>query len=289
MSVEEFASNAVVLRLALTAGAVLLVLGVRRLLTRWIRHGDDILNEEQRKRLFYARSALNLLLALAILIIWLGQLQNLVLSLTAVAIAIVIATKELLMCLSGFLLRTGSRAFSVGDWIEVGGVRGEVADHNLLSTTLLEVHGAEGGHRYTGRSLVVPNSLFLTNLVRNENFAKNYAIHGFIVTVLPEIEPQAALAWLERETQAACTPFEEVSRRYNAMIDRKLGVDVPGPEPRVSLRTTDFANLQFEVLLFCPTREAADLERSLTAAFLEAVAKGAFEKPEKAEAGKKKA
>ena len=277
MTLDEILSNEVLLRLVLTLGVITVLLLVRRLTTQWIRRGADILNEEQRKRLFYLRSFLNLLMAVALLIIWLGQLQNLVLSLTAVTVAIVIATKELLMCLSGFLVRTGSRAFSVGDWIEVNGIRGEVTDHNLLSTSLLEVHGTDRAHRYTGRSLVIPNSVFLTNPVRNENFARNYSIHHFAITLADPVQPEAALAWLENEMQAVCKPFEEVSRRYNAMIDRKLGVVVPGPDPQVTLKTSELGYMSFEILIFCPTKEAWALEKQITLDFLQAVTSGHFE------------
>jgi small-conductance mechanosensitive channel len=276
MTLEGFLSDEALIRIALTLAVVGLVLALRHFATRFIRKGADILDEGQRKRLFYSRSALNLLLAVALLIIWLGQLQNLVLSLTAVTVAIVIATKELLMCLSGFLLRTGSHAFAVGDWVEVAGIRGEVTDHNLLSTTLLEIHDPGHGHRYTGRSLVIPNSLFLTTPVRNENFARNYCIHDFSIHTAAELDPSKAVAWLEEEARRSCRPFEEVSRRYNAMIDRKLGVDVPGPDPEVTLRTTDLGHFEFEVLIFCPTREAAKLERQITLQFLDKTAKGDF-------------
>jgi small-conductance mechanosensitive channel len=279
MTLESLLSEAALLRILLTLGAVGLVLAAKQLSSRWIRKGADILDEGQRKRLFYSRSALNLLLAILLLIIWMGQLQNLVLSLTAVTVAIVIATKELLMCLSGFLLRTGSHAFAVGDWVEVNGIRGEVTDHNLLSTTLLEIHDPEHGHRYTGRSLIVPNSVFLVHPVKNENFARNYCIHDFSIVTPPELEPAKACEWLLETAREACRPFEEVSRRYNAMIDRKLGVDVPGPEPEVTLRTTDLGHFEFELLIFCPTREAARLERRITLDFLESLAEGAFASP----------
>jgi small-conductance mechanosensitive channel len=279
MTLEALISNEALVRLALSLVVVGLIFAVRRLATRWIRAGADILDEEQRKRLFYLRSALNLLLAVSLFVIWLGQLQNLVLSLTAVTVAIVIATKELLMCLSGFLVRTGSRAFSVGDWIEVNGIRGEVTDHNLLSTSLLEVHDPDHGHRYTGRSLIIPNSVFLTNPVRNENFARNYSILDFSITLPKPALPGPATEWLQERTVQACKPFEDVSRRYNATIDRKLGVDVPGPEPRITVKTSDLSLLCFEVLLFCPTREAWALEQEVTLAFLEKVAEGAFDVP----------
>lgn len=260
-----------VLRIIATALLVLLVVVLRIVSFRLIRQRADILNEDQRRRLFYARSALSLLLVVGLLTIWLGQLQNLLLSLTAVTVAIVIATKELLMCISGFVLRAGSGLFSVGDWIEVNGIRGEVTDHDLLSTTLLELEPPNHGHGYSGRSLVLPNSVFLLHPVRNENFARNYTMHRFDLTLEPGVDVGKALNWLEDKARALSEPFQDVARRYNAMIERKLGVDMHGPDAMISVGTTDLGKIRFQVLLFCPTGEAFGLQKSITAAFLDAV------------------
>lgn len=264
-------SDPVVVRALATIALLALVAGLRFVTFRLIRRRADILHEDQRRKLFYVRSALSAILVVGLLSIWLGQLQNLLLSLTAVTLAIVIATKELLLCISGFVLRAGSGLFSIGDWIEIGDFRGEVTDHSLLSTTILEVESPAHGHGYSGRSLVLPNSLFLLHPVRNENFARNYALHRFTVTVEPGIHVGKALACIQEKAELASRPFLEVASRYNTLIERKLGVDMQGPEPIVSINTTDLGNLQFQVLLFCPTREAQKLENAITAEFLDAV------------------
>jgi small-conductance mechanosensitive channel len=66
------------------------------------------------------------LLLLGLVLIWAPQLWTFALSLAAVAVEIVVATKEMILCISGSLMRASPRAFSVGDWIEVADVRGEV-------------------------------------------------------------------------------------------------------------------------------------------------------------------
>ena len=139
----------------------------RQLAVRAVRGKADVIDPVRRRQVFYVRGVFNTLLALGLLALWLGQVQNIVLSLTAVLVAVVIATKELLMCVSGFALRAGASMVSVGSWIEVDGVRGEVVDYNLLSTTLLELSPPSRGHGYTGTIVVIPNSLFLAKRVRS--------------------------------------------------------------------------------------------------------------------------
>ena len=55
------------------------------------------------------------------------------------------------------------------------------------------------------------------------------------------------------------------------MIERMLGVDMQGPGVIVSVNTTDLGNVQFQVLLSCPTQGAFVLERTITTEFLDAV------------------
>ena len=86
------------------------------------RSGDPLI---MRKRRFTVRALTNALLALALLGIWLSEIQNVLFSLTAVLVALVVATKELILCVSGSVLRFGGHLFKVGDRIELYGIRGE--------------------------------------------------------------------------------------------------------------------------------------------------------------------
>jgi len=259
-------------------GTVLLLLaaaGVRFLVVRRIMAGSHLLEDRQRRQLFYLRSVLTVAVLLGLFLIWAGALQNLLLSLTAVMVAVVIATKELLMCLSGFLLRTTGRLFSVGDWIECNGLRGEVTDHMLLSTTLLELEPPEYGYGYTGRTLNLPNSIFLSHPVHVSPFARQYVVHRFSITLSETpVDAIAATNWLQARTERACEPFLENAREVNEAMDRRLGVDVEGPEPFVTTGTSDIGNMRFVVRVFCPRERAGVLEREITGAFLSAVRRG---------------
>ena len=263
-----------VIRLIVTALLLLAVFGVRMVLVRRIAGDAHILDENQRRQLFYLRSAMTVVVLIGLIVIWGGHLQNLLLSLTAVMVAVVIATKELLMCLSGFLLRATGRLFSIGDWIECNGLRGEVTDQTLLSTTVLEVEQAEYGYGYTGRKLILPNSTFLTHPVFTSSHARHYIQHRFVITLEDPVDPGVALTRVEREAEQAFAPFLEEARQANDALDRRLQVDVSGPEPVVTVGTSDIGKMQFAVLLFCPRQQALALERQIFGAILGAVRSG---------------
>ena len=272
------ADDQTLLRIGASILLTILVLAARHATSRAIRRRADILDGQQRRQLFYARSGFNLLLFFSLLMLWFGQVQDLLLSLTAVIVAVVLATKELIMCVSGFALRTGASSFSVGDWIEVNGMRGEVVEYDLLSTPVLELNPPRLGHSYTGNKLVLPNSLFLTHPVRNEKLPGGYVFHPFEIVVEGQIDARRAWRWLKDECERLGADFAAEAQRYGRLIDKKLGVDVPGPEASVRIRTTDQGKLAFDLTLFCPARRADELETALTAGLLAEIGAGRFDR-----------
>ena len=267
-------------------GSVALVAAMHLLrggLTRLIRErggdhgaGGDVLTERQRRWISRARTFTWLAAVLGLAAIWAPALHAFALSLTAVAVAVVIATKELILCLSGAVLRASTQAYAVGDWIEIGAVKGEVTDHGLLATTLQEIDVDSNTYEYTGRTLVVPNSALLASAVRNENFMKRYVFHRFQLHLEPaaEADPAALEALIQDRLHRESAPFCDVARRYNGTIRRRTGVGIRGPEPRVLVSTTDLAKVCLTVMLFCPTKAATSIQQAVTRDVLRAVRAG---------------
>src|SRR5690606_27740699 len=88
--------------------------------------------------LFIAKRLPGIILLIGILFIWGQELRDFALSLVAVAAALVLATKEVILCLMGGLLKASTKLFENGDRISVSGYKGKVIDHTLLTTTLIE-------------------------------------------------------------------------------------------------------------------------------------------------------
>ena len=106
--------------------ALLVLRGV--LLNLYLRRHPHYSIEEKRRSLVLSRNLTLILTIFGLAVIWATQIQTLALSMFAVAAAIVVATKELIMCLSVSILRSVTKQYSVGDYIEVNGLRGRVVD-----------------------------------------------------------------------------------------------------------------------------------------------------------------
>ncbi|OYW87181.1 MAG: hypothetical protein B7Z20_05715 [Sphingobium sp. 32-64-5] len=143
------------------------------------------------------RNLLILIAIVGLMMIWAPQLRTFALSLTAFAVASVIAMKELILCFSGSALRTLSRAYSVGDYVEIGGRRGEVMDINLLVTRLREFEKQDGSFRRTGKEVILPHSLLFNSPVRVEGHAGERVRHVFSMTFEPDADIFAQRAAIE--------------------------------------------------------------------------------------------
>ncbi len=254
-------------RLALTVGIAVLAIGVRWFATRQIRRETGILKAADRRVISVLHHGTVAVIAITILAIWLPQLQEFALSITAIAVALVVATKELLLCLLGTMLIRSSRAFVIGDWVAVQDRFGEVIERNFLSTMIQEVE--RRGYTYTGRTIVVPNSLFLVASVANQNFLKRYQFHSFTITIEPDAFPFDAEARLEQRIRSLTEPFAETARRYNHMLELRTGIDIPDPEPSIEFSTNDTAKLVTTMTVFCPTERIGDLEKAMVREFFD--------------------
>jgi small-conductance mechanosensitive channel len=242
---------------------LVLVLWISRMIVvQLVRIRTDLPPYVLRRWIVSSRNVVLFLILIGLVLIWAPQLRTFALSVAAVAVAIVVATKELILCVSGALVRASTRAFTVGDWIEVAGLRGEVVDHTLLATTLQEFQ--PNSFHYTGRTAIVPNSLFVTTPVRNLTVVRDYTFHTFALTFEPGLALDGLEAEVARVVETHYGPHRDAAVRANARIERRSGVDILDPETRVRPSTTDLGKYRLTITLFCPTRLAEPLEDAIT-------------------------
>lgn len=253
-----------VLDIAASLALILMLLVLRSIARHAIRSRTEAAPHLQRRWSAGVGNLLFFLALIGIVLIWAPQLQTFALSLTAVAVAVVVATKELILCLSGSILRTSSRAFSVGDWIEVAGIRGEVIDHTVFVTKLHEFENSPNSFDYTGRTAIVPNSAFFGSPVRNQTYLRDHAYCSFSLTVEPDIDVFGNRTMIEETIDKHYAPYRDEALRVNAKIKNRTGIDLPDAVPEVRFGTTDIGKYRISISLFCPTRLARTLESKIT-------------------------
>lgn len=212
----------------------------------------------------WARSIKNTswtLLIIGLCLIWAPQLRTFALSVTAIAVAIVVATKELILCFSGSFMRASSRAFTVGDWIQLGDIHGEVTDHNIFSSTLQEL---DSHSAHTGREIIFPNSLLLTTPVRNLSLLKSHTSHTFSVTVDPSPVWPEAHTWAKAIVQRHFEPYRELAEREKGRVSRRAGVSLGDDLEEIRFSTSDIGRYRVTISLFCPVSATDELQSGIT-------------------------
>ena len=122
----------------------------------------------------YVRNLFLILVTLAIIIIWIPQIQSFAISIAAIAVAVVVSLKEIITMFTGGLIRSSTDLFNTGDRIEVNSIKGDVIRVGFFTTELLEVE--ECGQR-TGRTIHVPNNFSLTSPLLNESSLDEFCFH----------------------------------------------------------------------------------------------------------------
>ena len=256
-------------KLAFSALIILLISIVRRVTLAKIRGDVAFLSEDQRNWMSRTKNGAFAMMVLSLFILWQSEINEFALSLTAIAVAVVVASKEIILCFTGSIQRASSRSFRIGDWIEVGKLCGEVIEHNMMATVIQEIDLYHGQYHFTGKTATLPNSMFFTYPVKNLNFMKRYVYHDFSIVVRDFVNLYPLLPELHIKVEEHCLSFIEVARRYNSVIEKHAGVDLPGSEPHIHINSTPTGEQAVHVMLFCPTEQANHLEQLIRQDFME--------------------
>ncbi|ANO32747.1 mechanosensitive ion channel protein MscS [Vibrio breoganii] len=242
---------------------------LRRFLLSVIRGNDAFISEKQRNWMSKTKNGSFAFTLIILFILWQSEINQFALSVTAIAVAIVVASKEIILCFTGSIQRASSRSFRIGDWIEVGKLSGEVIEHNMMATVIQEIDLHHGQYHYTGKTATLPNSMFFTYPVKNLNFMKRYVYHNFSIVVKDFVNLYPMIPELTEKIEEHCAYFSDVAIRYNAMIEKHAGLDLPGAEPHIHISSNINAEQIVHYMIFCPTDKANHLENLIRKDFMD--------------------
>lgn len=88
-------------KLLFSALILLSVISVRRLVLEHIRGDAALITEKQRKWMSRTKNGVFAATLLTLFILWQSEISQFALSVTAIAVAIVVASKEIILCFTG--------------------------------------------------------------------------------------------------------------------------------------------------------------------------------------------
>lgn len=226
---------------------------------RYLSRGE-ISAEKRRLHLVWARNVIWFMIFTIVVSVWASTIAGFALSLAAVAGAMLIVSKELLMCVLGYLYITLVRPFKVGDLIEINQLNGRVIDIDMFATTLAEI-GYAG--QLTGKVAEFPNGMLLTTALKNTSPTGEYVLHLFRMPL-----PEGAEHDLDQVEAAALAAADEATRTWQAEAEahfRKISdesfIAFPSARSKVLWDFSDPQQLLLVVRIACPAQQRLKVEQ----------------------------
>ena len=251
---------------------LLSLLILRTLIVRAIAKNPTLSMEAKRRWVVSVRNTMVFVLLVGLVVIWAHELQAFTVSLVALAAALVLATKELLLCWSGAALRVGGKVYSVGDRIQIAGHRGVVLDHDIFATKLLEIGPGQASHLYTGRVMVFPNSLLFTNALVKENPGQEYGLYLLMIPLRDKDDWRDAERHLLDAAKAECSSYMEEAGRHMKLLEQTNLLEAPSPEPRITIQLSETGYIQLVLRFPAPDRGRSRIEQAILRRYLTAAA-----------------
>jgi len=204
----------------------------------------------------------------SLVFIWRAELRAAALSLAALSVALVLGGKELLTSMLGYIHRTTSRSFEFGDVIDINGIRGEVIDQTLLSTTVLEMSEE---HLFTGRVVQFPNSFYVSHALKNHSRLGYYQLALVAVPLAPGSNLETAKDGLIEAAKAVCSDFVAPAQKALRDLEGEQFIVMPSADPRITVRLGDGGKVTLLLRFPCLINQRTRTEQDILARYLKAV------------------
>ncbi len=149
-----------------TVIAVAVALALHFAAAGYVRHATKDHREQYRRRKFFT-TIIAFAAGIAIIILWAHTLKHQGTMIGLIGAGFAIALKEPLLSLAGRLAIFTGHMFTAGDRIELQQMAGDVIDIGFFYTRMLEIGSWITADQYSGRILLLPNSMIFGTPILN--------------------------------------------------------------------------------------------------------------------------
>jgi small-conductance mechanosensitive channel len=237
-------------KIALSAGALLIVLAVRYAVVGIAQ----LLAGKQRapRALFWTRQIANLLVlagsAIALIEIWVQPGEGKALPLGLVSAGVAVALQKVWTAFAGYVVLLGGGVYRVGDRVSIGGIRGDVIALGFLYTRIMEMGEPEppdqrsiwvGARQFTGRIVTVTNDTVFDSPVFNYTRDFPLLFEEQVIPLKYDADRERAEKILLKAAEEATAGLRQLSREAEQHLLDKYHLKLEELSPRVYYRLTD--------------------------------------------------
>ncbi|MDX1670625.1 MAG: mechanosensitive ion channel, partial [Limnobacter sp.] len=252
------------LKLTITFGLMLSAFFVNRALSWSLRRLYPGKPERARSQMVLFKNLVRVSVLVLLVSVWASQISGALLSVAAIAGAMIITGKEVVLILLGYINISLTKPYRIGDYIEIGSMHGQVIDIDLFSTKLFEI-GTSG--KYTGRRLAIPNSLVFTQTVKHSSMLGKYNLYSIDI-ILPFSSDTVRAEKIAHEVaMEAVSDFIDEADKHFDRIEFSDFVDLPSAQPVVFWQAYNELAHKMIVRLACPADKRGDIEQTIYRGF----------------------
>ncbi len=223
----------------LSAGIGLLVLVVlvrflRGLLTRFIKDSDT--RYRARKLVSFLSYFVGLML---LALVFSDRLGRLTVALGVAGAGVAFALQEIIASVAGWVAISFANFFTVGDRVQLGGIKGDVIDIGVLRTTLMECGQWVKADQYNGRIVRVANSFVFKEPVFNYSADFPFLWDEISVPVKYGSDHRLARELFQRIAEEVVGDYVAFAKSNWEEMIGKYRIDAVDLDPKVSLVAND--------------------------------------------------
>lgn len=177
--------------------------------------------------------------ALLILGVFSDQLNSITVALGVAGAGIAFALQEVIVSVAGWIALSFGQFYTIGDRVQLGGIKGDVIDIGVLRTTIMEMGEWVKGDQYNGRIVRIANSFVFKEPVYNYSADFPFVWDEITVPVKYGSDHNLARQIIATASNEIVGEYAESAKKYWKEMTRKYAVENAIVEPIIFLVAND--------------------------------------------------
>jgi small-conductance mechanosensitive channel len=174
-----------------------------------------------------------------VLVVFVNQLGSITVALGVAGAGIAFALQEVIISIAGWIALSFGQFYTIGDRIQLGGIKGDVIDIGVLRTTVMEIGEWVKGDQYNGRIVRIANSFVFKEPVFNYSADFPFVWDEIIVPVKYGSDHNLARELILATADETVGEYIDRARKEWKKMTRKYAVENAIIEPMVFLVAND--------------------------------------------------
>ena len=200
--------------------------------------------------------------------LWIDDIKSLQTVLGLFSAGIAIALKDLVMNIAGWFFILWRKPFYVGDRIQIGGQKGDVADIRLFQFSIMEIGNWVEAEQFTGRIVHIPNGKVFTELIFNYNRGFNFIWDEIPILITNESDWKKAKRILMKITEKYTSGTSGEAREHLSETSKKFLVNITSLAPAIYTKIESFGT-SLTIRYLCLPRERRNTHELISEEILE--------------------